>query len=664
MLRFSLIIAVVLSTLLSVGQAQSAAQISMANDLTVLNYALTLEHLEATFYAEGLATFSATELDAVAPNVFNGSTYDMISMIAAHEATHVATLTSVIDAAAKGQAAPNCTYDFTAALSSAGAFIATALALETGGQQAYDGALNGITNPMYAQAAATIATVEARHVAYLSLIQTVPQVPFPSAFDNATMPEVIAMIIAPFIVSCPYNITLPTIRPTGVTIDSTGAVVATGSLSPSYTAAQQTNDIVALNYALTLEHLEASFYNYAVATFTEDDFVAAGFPAYYYNYSLLIQGHENTHVAALTAVITSRGGSAVPNCTYDFSSVSSPAAYFATARILENTGVMAYDGAANTITDTTLQQVAATIVTVEARHAAFLNLANGGSAFPSAFDTATSPNDIIAAVVATGLIVVCPYNLAGPVVITPAALSAPTSVLGDPSFVGFHGQSFQVHGIPNRYFNLLSTSSVQFNALFTMLVDGQSMSAGAMKAARVSRQLSAAKLSKESSSTYPLPLTTAYSHEGTFLAVMALKLAGVAVYAAAGPYTQGFKTVTIAGSAVAVSSAAVEVAAGMYVTLQTPHILTIDTPAVSFTLANADHFFNIEQATLHQHYTADAQMDGLLGQTANEQWKVESSTAFKQHMVYDYLLADMDGFSDDFVSNLYQAPAVDATNEQ
>lgn len=646
-------VALICSLLFGSSHAQTAAQVSAANDLTVLNYALTLENLEATFYRTGLATFTAAQFSA---GNFNMTTYAMLQIIAAHEAQHVATLTTVINTAAPGTAATECTYNFTAALATPASFLATALALENGGQQAYDGALDGITNPMYAQAAATIVTVEGRHAAFLALIQGVPQVPFPQAFDNATLPAAIAAIIAPFIVRCPYNITLPTIRPTGVTLGANGQPLVTGNLTAStYTAAQQQNDITALNYALTLENLEAAFYNYANRTFTQAQFVAAGYPAYYYQYSTqYIQLHENTHVAALTQVIAGRGGSPVPACTYNFSSVNSVLAYFQTAQLLENTGVSAYDGAAALITDTALQTIAATIATVEARHAAFLNLANNASAFPQTFDTALTPAQIITAVLATGLIVNCSYTPVGPVYIQPALLATPTSVRGDPSFVGFHGQSFQVHGIPNRYFNILSTPQLQFNALFRMLVDGQSMTAGQMKAARVSRQLAATKTNK-AAKLAALPLTTAYSHEGTFLAEMGLKLNDVQVFAKAGAYATGFSQVTVAGVAVSVGSAAVEVATGMYVTLSTPSVLTIDTPQVSFTLVNADHFFNIEQATLNTPHTDDAQMDGLLGQTANPAWKVQNDKEFKNHMVYDYLLVDMDAFSDDFVSTVYTA---------
>ena len=646
---FSVLSALVLGALLSVASAQSnAISASTANDIKVLQYALTLENLEHSFYDAALAKFPASSFTQ---GNYNESTYAMFLTIQAHEAYHVTLLTSVLGA----DAVPVCNYTFDAALATVDSFIATAQALENGGVSAYDGALNGISSPGYAQVAASIATVEARHAAFLNLLNGA--VPFPAAFDTALNATTIAGVVAPFISSCPYDLeaALPSVRPTGVTLAANGMVVQTGAFSPaSYTQAQQDNDIVALNYALTLEHLEAAFYNYAVAAFTSDDFVRAGFPAEYYELSTIIQTHENTHVTALTAVIESRNGLAVPACNYTFpTAVTTVAQYFAIAQILENTGVKAYDGAANTITDSALQQIAATIVTVEARHAALLNLANGAPAFPDNLDDATSPADIIAAVLATKLISACPYTPVGPVVITPNALL--TSVLGDPSFVGFHGQSFQVHGIPNRFFNLLSTPTLQFNALFTMLVDGQSMTAGQMKAARVASQLSSMKSGK---TVYPLPLTTAYSHEGTFLSEMGLKFTAadgttVQVRAVAGDYATGFSTVTVNGVAVAVSAEAVQVAAGMYVTLTTPSLLTIDTPQVSFTLANADRFYNIEQATLNTPYTADAQMDGLLGQTADSEWKVVSTREFKQHMVYDYLIADQDSMSDDFVSNMF-----------
>lgn len=66
------------------------------------------------------------------------------------------------------------------------------------------------------------------------------------------------------------------------------------------------NDIVALNYALTLENLEAYFYN-TYSIYSQSDFNNAGIKAKA-SYFTLIKAHENAHVAALTETIESLGG--------------------------------------------------------------------------------------------------------------------------------------------------------------------------------------------------------------------------------------------------------------------------------------------------------------------------------------------------------------------
>lgn len=404
---------VLLLLALSLSSSTVGASASGDNDVTVLNYALTLEHLEAAFYDQGLAKFSSSNFSSN----FTYDIYPYLQMVQAHEASHVAFLVAAINNAKAGAAVQACTYNFSSALETPMTFLETAMALENGGQQAYAGAINRISNPAYARAAAQIASVEARHAAYLN--QLLGTSPFPAAFDTATVPATIATIIAPFIVSCPYNITLPTIRPSGVALNSSNHTVATGSNSPVYSVAQKMNDIVALNYALTLENFESAFYQYALTTFSYQDFIDAGNPSYYYNYTVMIAGHEELHATTLTTVINGRvSGAAVPVCIYNFSTITTVAQYLSVAMLLENTGVYAYDGAVNTITDTNLQQVAATIATVEARHAAFLNFVNSTSPFPMAFDNATLPADIIKAVLATGFITSCPYSPVGPVVIT------------------------------------------------------------------------------------------------------------------------------------------------------------------------------------------------------------------------------------------------------
>jgi hypothetical protein len=113
-------------------------------------------------------------------------------------------------------------------------------------------------------------------------------------------------------------------------------------------------------------------------------------------------------VETLRSTITQLGGTPVPPCTYQFG-VSNVKQLVATAQIFENTGVAAYDGAVNTISSEMLLTVAATIATIEARHAAYLNLLVEISPFPFAFDNATSPADIVALV--SPFIASCPYTI-------------------------------------------------------------------------------------------------------------------------------------------------------------------------------------------------------------------------------------------------------------
>jgi acyl-CoA synthetase (AMP-forming)/AMP-acid ligase II len=72
--------------------------------------------------------------------------------------------------------------------------------------------------------------------------------------------------------------------------------------------------------------------------------------------------------------------------------------FLRTGQVLENTGVTAYDGAVALLRTPQLQTAGATIATVEARHASFLNFVNGDNPFPSATDTPKSPGEIIAAI--------------------------------------------------------------------------------------------------------------------------------------------------------------------------------------------------------------------------------------------------------------------------
>ncbi len=188
-------------------------------------------------------------------------------------------------------------------------------------------------------------------------------------------------------------------------------------------------DVDVLNFALTLEYLEASFYTAALGGSGTTGVPASGgtlgrgaitgsrtfaglggrIRSDAYGLLLTIRDHEVFHVNFLRGAL---GGSAVAACTFNFgSSIQSVDAFLATAQVLENTGVMAYDGAIRYVDNGDYLQAGAQIATVEARHAAYLNLINGDSPFPDALDMGKLPSQIIAAVKATGFIVSCPAEV-------------------------------------------------------------------------------------------------------------------------------------------------------------------------------------------------------------------------------------------------------------
>ena len=152
------------------------------------------------------------------------------------------------------------------------------------------------------------------------------------------------------------------------------------------------DDIAVLNYALTLEHLEYAFYRDGIGNFT---FGADPFGNSIDTYLAAIRDHEGAHVETLTQVITDLGGEPVAEAIYDFGYGTDPQMFLMTAAALENTGVSAYDGAAQYLENADLLTAAGGIVSIEARHASYLNLITGELPFPDAFETAKSPAEIL-----------------------------------------------------------------------------------------------------------------------------------------------------------------------------------------------------------------------------------------------------------------------------
>ncbi len=178
-----------------IGSAPRAAAQNGAGDaVSVLNYALTLEHLENVFYRDGLAAIGPAAFDTFG---FDGTVFDYLAEIGANETAHVETLTSVITDLG-GEPVAEGTYDFGDAFASVETFLATAQALENTGVDAYTGAAQFlIDEDELLTAALTIHGVEARHAAYLNILNDTS--PFPDAFDEPLTPAEVVAIASDFI---------------------------------------------------------------------------------------------------------------------------------------------------------------------------------------------------------------------------------------------------------------------------------------------------------------------------------------------------------------------------------------------------------------------------------------------------------------------------------
>lgn len=170
--------------------------------------------------------------------------------------------------------------------------------------------------------------------------------------------------------------------------------------------AAKPTDVEILNFALTLEYLERNFYAEAIKKFSAADFQKAGYASYVRDSFVTLAQQEANHVSLLSSAL---GDAATKACSYDFG-LSSVKAVVATARLLENVGVAAYTGAAPDITNKDYLAVAASIVTVEARHAATLGSFQGQAAFPQTYDSPLDYNQV--------------YSLAAPLIIPGSCASA------------------------------------------------------------------------------------------------------------------------------------------------------------------------------------------------------------------------------------------------
>ncbi|HZO05930.1 MAG TPA: ferritin-like domain-containing protein [Solirubrobacterales bacterium] len=163
-------------------------------------------------------------------------------------------------------------------------------------------------------------------------------------------------------------------------------------------------DIGILNYALTLEYLEAAFYNEATANNNKKSFLKTAQEKAFLKQTT---NDENAHVKFLKKAL---GKKAVAAPKVDFGATTgSRDAFIKTAVALENTGVGAYSGQALNITSPAYIAAALSIWSVEARHASVAGLllkpTPANISPDGAFDQPKTADEVLKAVGKTGFLV-------------------------------------------------------------------------------------------------------------------------------------------------------------------------------------------------------------------------------------------------------------------
>jgi rubrerythrin len=169
-----------------VARNRSASAQNESKDVEILNYALTLEYLEADFYRQGLGA-----------NLLSGRAQELVEPILEHERTHVSALSSAVeDLGGTPAEEPTFTYP-NRTFGNADSFLRAAYDLEALTVRAYHGQVTNFTNGDLLAAAASIAGTESRHAAILA--DLTGNNPFPAPLEEAASRRSVLEAARPFI---------------------------------------------------------------------------------------------------------------------------------------------------------------------------------------------------------------------------------------------------------------------------------------------------------------------------------------------------------------------------------------------------------------------------------------------------------------------------------
>ena len=157
----------------------AAGEAAAASDVAILNYALTLEYLQSSFYTE------AEQLGAI-----RGELKRIPRQLGAVERAHVTALKQALGGAAVKRPA----FDFRGVTEDSPKFLKTAVAFEDLGTAAYKEQAARIKSPALLAAAISIHSVEARHAAWIRFLAGV--IPAAAAFDQGKPISEVRAIVA------------------------------------------------------------------------------------------------------------------------------------------------------------------------------------------------------------------------------------------------------------------------------------------------------------------------------------------------------------------------------------------------------------------------------------------------------------------------------------
>jgi len=173
-----------------------------------------------------------------------------------------------------------------------------------------------------------------------------------------------------------------------------GGVVVAGLPRLAASAAQSAlQDAEIFNFALLLEYTQAAFYGEAVER--------GELPGELLEFATVVADHERAHVDYLRDAL---GDDARAEPSTDFGEATAdPDAFGAAAVTLEDVAVAAYNGQAANLTKDALR-AAATIISVDARHAAWIRSIVGESPAAQAVDEPLSAEEATARLDETGFL--------------------------------------------------------------------------------------------------------------------------------------------------------------------------------------------------------------------------------------------------------------------